>query len=76
MKKLRFNTLLAVLISGLILLYVIDPLNSQVELNGWYTFILLGIVILRGLNKSKILDIIIRITGACFFLYLVLSYFI
>jgi len=76
MKKLRFNILLAILIGGLILLYVINPLNKQLELNGWYTFILLGILMLRVVNKSKMIDIIIRLIGACFFLYLVIDYFI
>lgn len=76
MKKLSFNVLLAILIGGLIFLYIINPLNRLIELNGWYTFILLGIVMLRVVNKSKIIDIIIRIMGVCFFLYLVLNYFI
>jgi hypothetical protein len=76
MKKQGQNLLLAILVGGLILLYVINPSNKQLELNGWYTFILIGIVIFRAVNKNKMVDVIIRIFGACFFLYLVLYYFL
>lgn len=75
-KKQGQNILFAILIVGLVLLYVINPSNKQLELNGWYTFILLGVVIFRAVNKNKMADVIIRILGACFFLYLVLYYFL
>lgn len=76
MKKHKLNILSAILIAGLVVLYIINPLNKLIELNGWYSYILFGLVILSAVNKSKIVNIIFRILGASFFIYLLLYYFL
>jgi len=76
MKKPIINILPAFLVIGLILLYLINPFNKQPELNGWYSFVLLGVVLLRAVNKTRKVDVIIRIFGACFYVYLLINYFL
>ena len=76
MKKLIINIVLLFLIIGLILLYVINPLNKEIELNGWYSFVLLALVLLKVVSKNKIVNIIIQLLGACFYLYLLIYYFL
>lgn len=76
MKKQRINIVLAILVIGLILLYIINPLNKQIELNGWYSFILLPLVILRFINKIEIVDVVIRVLGVIFYIYLLIYYFL
>lgn len=72
MKSKGLNILFAVLIGGFVLLYVLDPLNKQIELNVWHTLFILGLVILKLVNKSKIVDVLIRFIGVSFFVYLLI----
>lgn len=76
MNKRLTNIVLVFLIVGLILLYIINPLNKEIELNGWFSFVLLALVLLKVVSKNKIVNIIIRLLGACFYLYLLIYYFL
>jgi hypothetical protein len=75
MKKPITNIILVFLIIGLILLYIINPLNKEIELNGWFSLVLLALVLLKVVSKNKIAHVIIRLLGACFYLYLLIFYF-
>ncbi len=76
MRKLIINIVLAFLIIGLVLLYVVNPLNKEIELNGWYSIVLLALVLLKVVSKNKIANIIIQLLGACLYLYLFIYYFL
>lgn len=76
MKKLKINIILVFLILGLILLYVINPLDRVIEFNEWYSFVLLAAVLLKVVNKNRIVNVIIQLLGACFYLYLLIYYFL
>lgn len=76
-KKRKNNTFVLIfLIIGLILIYVINPLDKVIELNGWFSFVLLALVLLKAVSKNKVVNVVIQLLGVCFYLYLLIYYFL
>ncbi len=77
MKKAKvWNIIILIFTIGLFLLYLINPLHKKFEFNGAVSFVLFFLILIRLINKNKIIDIIIISVGICFFLGLVVYYFL
>jgi len=75
MDKIRVKFIVIIMVLGLIILYILDPLNRQPESNGWISFFLIPIVILSEFNLNQKINLFLRIIAVGLYIYLLVQYF-